>query len=112
VNCNLPAEIASIITPFATLFSNPVWQKVQILFVGAILATGKRTVTSILSVMGLTQEKHFQNYHRVLNRSVWSSLADRRVLLTMLVTMFVPSGAVIIGMDDTIERRSWFKNQS
>lgn len=109
MNCNLPAEIASVITPFATLFSNPVWQRVQILFVGAILATGKRTVTSILSVMGLTQEKHFQNYHRVLNRSVWSSLAASRVLLTVLVTMFVPSGTVIIGMDDTIERRKGSK---
>lgn len=109
MNCNLPNEIAEIITPFAALFSNPVWQRVQVLFVGAMLATRKRTVTSILGVMGLTQEKHFQNYHRVLNRSVWSSLAASRVLLTLLVTMFVPSGAVIIGMDDTIERRKGSK---
>ena len=61
---------------------------VQLLVVGAILAPGKRTITSLLRVMGLSQEKHFQNYHRVLNRSVWSARAVSRVLLEIsLVTV-------------------------
>jgi hypothetical protein len=38
---------------------------------GALLAPGKRTVTAILHVMGLSEEAHFQNYHRVLNRAQW-----------------------------------------
>ena len=102
---NLPVEIASIILPFAALFSKRVWCHAQVLVVGAILATGKRTVTSILGVMGLTESEHFQNYHRVLNRTVWSSLAASRVLLMMLITIFAASGPIIMGMDDTIERR-------
>jgi hypothetical protein len=73
--------------------------------VGAIQATGKRTVTSILGVMGLSEDKHFQNYHRVLNRAVWSSLAASRALLMILITIFAASGPIVIGMDDTIERR-------
>lgn len=104
VNINLPVEIASTILPFAALFTKPVWSHVQVLFVGAILATGKRTVTSILAVMGLSQEEHFQNYHRVLNRAVWSSLEASRMLLMMLITMFVATGPIIMGIDDTIER--------
>lgn len=71
---NLPVEIASIILPFAALFSKRVWCHAQILVVGAILATGKRTITLILGVMGARYEEQFQNYHRVLNRAVWSSL--------------------------------------
>lgn len=52
------------------------WSNAEILLVGAIFATGKRTITSVLTVMGLSEEQHFQNYHRVLNRAVWSSLED------------------------------------
>jgi len=55
--------------------------------------------------MGLSQEEHFQNYHRVLNRAIWSNLSASRVVLMMLVTMFIPTGPIIMGIDDTIERR-------
>lgn len=77
----------------------------QVLVVGAILAPGKRTVTAALRVMGLSQEEHFQNYHRVLNRAVWSSRAVSRVLLLMLISIFAPFGPIVMGLDDTIERR-------
>ncbi len=75
------------------------------LVIGAILAPGKRTVTAALRVMGLSQEDHFQNDHRVLNRARWSSLAVARVRLRVLVRTFVPDGPVVIGLDDTLERR-------
>ena len=52
-------------------FSKHVWKQVQALVVGALLAPGKRTVTAVLRVMGLSQERHFENYHRVLNRPRW-----------------------------------------
>ena len=56
--------------------------------------------------MGLSEERQFQNYHRVLNRARWSSLAVGRILLLLLVAVFVPGGApIVIGLDDTIERR-------
>ena len=105
MSLSLPVEVAKIILPFAALFSKRVWGHAQILVVGAILATGKRTITSILGVMGLSEEEHLQSYHRVLNRAVWSSLEASRVLLMMLVTMFTATGPIIMGIDDTIERR-------
>jgi len=58
-----------------------------------------------LRVMGLSQTQHFQNYHRVLNRAVWSSLELSHVLLQQLLTTFVATGPLILGLDDTIERR-------
>lgn len=63
----LPLEFASLILPFASLFSKRTWHSVLVLVAGAILAPGKRTVSASLRVMGLSQYKHFQNYHRVLN---------------------------------------------
>jgi len=49
----LPVELANLIVGFAPLFSNPVWEHVQVLLVGAILAPGKRTVTSALRARGI-----------------------------------------------------------
>lgn len=80
------------------------WAKV--LVIGAILAPGERTVAAILRVMGCSDEKHYQNSHRVLNRATWSSRELSRRLLVLLVHLFVPAnGPVIMGIDETIERR-------
>ena len=77
------------------------------LVLGAILAPGKRTVSSCLRVMGLAWEEHFTNYHRVLNRATWSALQASQILLGLLVRVMVPPGAtIVLGADDTIERRS------
>jgi len=101
----LPAELLPVIVEFAPLFSKPSWEHARLLLVGALLATGKRTVTACLRVMGLSHETHFVNYHRVLNRARWSALAASRILLRLLVTTFAPQGALVFGLDDTIERR-------
>jgi hypothetical protein len=76
-----------------------------VLITGAILARGQRTVTAILRVMGLSDEKHFVNYHRVLQRARWSSHALSQTWLRVLVTTFLPTGTIVIGGDETIERR-------
>ena len=75
------------------------------MLIGAILVPGRRTVTAVLRIMGLSDEHQFQTYHRVLNRAAWSSWALSRTLLRLLVQTFVPSGPIICGLDDTIERR-------
>lgn len=101
----LPDAYSTLIWKFARVFSARVWRHAQVLLVGAILAPGKRTVTSALRVMGLSDEEHFQNYHRVLSRAVWSSVEVSRILLMLLVDIFVPQGPVVMGIDETIERR-------
>ena len=104
---SLPAEMIVLLAPFAQLFSGRVWLYAQVLVVGALLTPGKRTVTSCLRVMGLSGERHFTNYHRVLNRTQWVALQASKILLGLIVTGVVPPGAVIVlGADDTIERRS------
>lgn len=101
----LPARFASIILTFARLFRQRTWPYAETLLVGAILAPGVRTVASVLRVVGLARERHFVNYHRVLSRAVWSARAASRILLGLLVQAFVPTGPIVLGIDDTIERR-------
>lgn len=98
-------EYIKILALFSKHFTPALWPHVQVLVTGAILARGQRTVTAILRVMGLSQEAHFVTYHRVLNRAVWSSLALSRSLLQLLLQVFVPQGPIVMGGDDTIERR-------
>ncbi|MGI8655747.1 MAG: IS701 family transposase [Pyrinomonadaceae bacterium] len=101
----MPCELLSIVIAFAPLFTKPVFRHVQVLIQGAILSPASRTVASALRVMGKSDEQNFQNYHRVLNRDEWSSLEAARILLGLLVKVFIPYGVILIGMDDTIERR-------
>lgn len=98
-------EYTNVLAFFAIHFSAQLWPLVQVLVTGAILARGQRTVTAVLRVMGLSTEKHFVNYHRVMQRARWSSHAVSQTLLRLLVTTFVPVGPIVIGGDETIERR-------
>jgi hypothetical protein len=93
----LPEAYLSLIWTFAPIFSKRIWYRVQVVLVGAILTGSQRTVTAVLRVMGLSDDKHFQNYHRVLNRAVWSSLEVSRVLLGLLINTFAAMGPVVLG---------------
>ena len=93
------------LAPFRILFTRPTWQRVLVLATGAILTTHRRTVAAALRVTGRGEDAGFSRYHDVLSRSRWSALAAARLLLVRLVATFVPAGPVVIGLDDTIERR-------
>src|SRR5215212_4767681 len=101
----LPARFAEVILCFAPLLFQRSWRHTEMLLIGAILTPGRRTVTSILRMTGLGRERRFVNYHRVLNRAAWSGRAAAWVLLTLLLDAFAPRGPVILGLDDTVERR-------
>jgi hypothetical protein len=101
----MPCELMNFVIAFAPLFSKPVFKRVKVLVMGAILAPCSRTVTNALRVMGLSGEKHFQQFHRVLSRTVWSSLAGSLILLNLLIKAFVTGRELVIGFDDMIERR-------
>jgi DDE superfamily endonuclease len=101
----LPPELTDWSLVFQSLFSKRVWPAVQVLLQGAILAVGPRTIAAILRVMGRSEERQFERFHRVLNRVKWSPLMASRRLLMALIAAFAPSGPLVMALDDTIERR-------
>jgi hypothetical protein len=103
---HLPPRFAAVILAFAPVFRQQrTWRHAERLLIGAILAPGKRTVTSLLRIIGLSRERRFVNYHRVLNRAAWNTHMAARLLLELLIAAFMPIGPVVLGIDDTIERR-------
>ena len=102
----LPEPIMPLLVPFRPLFHRSTWAKAQILLIGAILAVGKRTVTSALQVMGLRDERGFAKYHHVLSRAVWSPHQVAKMLLALLMYYLDKGeGPLVFGIDETIERR-------
>ncbi len=101
----LPPEFGPFIIEFQPLFSKPVFNHVHLMLIGALLAPGKRTVTAVLRIMGLEQQKRFHKYHRVLSRDRWSARKAGQILLEQLLRRFAPEGPLVFAIDETIERR-------
>ena len=102
----LPERFVSRLASFADLFTRPTWSNVLVLVAGVVLAPGRRTVTAALRILGRDRDPAFCTFHRILNRAAWSSRAAAGRLLILLIKAFVTSSApVVIGLDDTIERR-------
>jgi hypothetical protein len=101
----VPPILVSLMGAFRGFFTAPVWDHVLVLIAGVVLAPGKRTVTATLRIMGLSKATDFALYHHVLSQARWDSRAIARKLLTMILDRFWPAGALVIGIDDTIERR-------
>ncbi len=112
-------EIIQLLASFAPAFTRPTFEKAKVLIYGAILAPGKRTVSSALRVLGLEQEGNFGKYHRVFNQAHYSPMRLSRILLGLLLLWFVPTRArLIVLADETLERRAgkkiihkgWFRD--
>jgi hypothetical protein len=100
----MPPEIMNLLMPFAPVFQARTWGKIQEMVIGAILTPGKRTVSSVLRVLGKSQEAGYAKYHHVLSRAKWSGreLSER---LLRLVVGTLGSDPLVLGIDEHIERR-------
>jgi hypothetical protein len=101
-------EFEALLLSFAPLFTQATFGNARQLVIGALLAPGRRTVAAALRISGLEAKRTFTNYHRVLSRARWSSRQASRILLLLLLVAFALRGPVVLGLDETIERR-WGK---
>lgn len=101
----LPGVILTLLSSFSGVFTTPTWKHAQTLLIGAIICTGKRTVSAALRVMGLSNEKRFERYHRVLSKAVWSEFQLVKVLIGFLIPLLPENMPIFVAMDETLERR-------
>src|SRR3954453_17175975 len=105
VQPHLPEPLAAWMGPFLAGLTRPTGRHALVLAAGAILAPRPPPGAAMLRAVGLGQVPAFPPYPRVLNRNRWSGRAAARRLLHLLRAAFVPEGPVVIGIDETIERR-------
>jgi len=78
----LPTAMINLLLPFEMLFHPATWRKAQLMLIGAILALGKRTVTSVPRVMGLGHHENFALYcQRVYCSKVLEAQGDYLVIV-------------------------------
>jgi DDE superfamily endonuclease len=101
----VPEVLRKWLRAFRPHVAGPSWQNLLVLVMGARLAPGKRTVSACLRMTGRAEASNFTIYHQGLNRGRWKGRALARTRLDLVVGALGPEGPVIIGVDDTIERR-------
>ena len=94
---SLPRWMIAVLDDFApAIYGISTWYKVEVLVVGAILARGQRTVSAVLRMMGLSQERKYAQYHQVLSRAVWSGLDMSLILLRALLKAFDQGEQIVL----------------
>jgi hypothetical protein len=81
----LPPSILAYLLPFRAIFlTRKTFLKASLLFIGALMCQGARTICSVLKILGLKGETAFAKYHHVLNRSKWEILKGSKILLQQI----------------------------
>ena len=96
----LPQVAEPLLISFSIAFTEPTFNRILPLLVGAVLTRGRRTITAILWTMRGLVPGHISDYHRVFSRAPWSLFPLGRVLAGTIIQL-LPEGPLVVAMDDT-----------
>jgi DDE superfamily endonuclease len=82
----LPDFAMPVLSTFQPAFSTPTYHRFLVLGLGAILTTGRQTLTNIVRTVRHHTRGHVSSYHRVFSQQRWSARELARLLLTFLLT--------------------------
>ena len=99
---SVPKALEAVFIAWSTAFADSVFPKFMTLLKGAVLATGCRTVSRILRLVGSIADAHPSSYHRVLSHRRWSMWALARVLAECVVSAFCHTGVIRLAGDETV----------
>jgi hypothetical protein len=99
---NVPDFALPILTRLRPTFSSPTYHRFLVLLLGALLTTGRRTITNILRTVRHQAPGHGSSYHRVFSQRQWSTWVMARALIRFLLEHVVPPGPVLLAGDDTV----------
>jgi hypothetical protein len=90
---------------FQPAFSTPTSHRFLVLWLGAVMTTGRQTITNILRTVRHHATGHVSAYHRVLSQRRWSTWKLARLVLAFLLNHVVPLGPVMLAGDETVAER-------
>jgi hypothetical protein len=97
----LPSAAEPLFVSLSVAFTQPTFQRIVALAVGAILTRGPRTVTAVLRTLGALATGDPSTYHRVFSRAAWRVWPLGKVLATAILALLPPDEPVLVPMDDT-----------
>lgn len=101
----LPSVAEPLVMSLGIAFSDPTFNRVVPLLVGAILLRGRRSVTAILWAMRDWVRGHMTSYHRVLSRASWLLWPLGKVLAAAVIAVAEEHGSggwILVAGDDTV----------
>lgn len=99
----IPAIAQPLVQGFAAAFTRPTFKRFLTLMAGAVLNTGRRTISNLLRTLGGLAPGHPSSYHRVFSRRFWSSATRARALAGAVRRRFAPDVVVPLAGDDTVD---------
>jgi hypothetical protein len=99
----IPDRARALIRPFADAFTRPTFRRFLTLMAGAVLTTGRRTVSNLLRTVRGLAHGHASSYHRVFSRRRWSTWALARALAGRILRRFAHGEPVPLAGDDTVD---------
>src|SRR5947209_129593 len=97
----LPRAAEPLVDSFSVAFSRPSFQRFVVLFVGAVLAAGRRTVTGCLRAAQSLARGHASSYHRLFSKARWSLWPLAYVLAAAVLELVPRKRTVRVVVDDT-----------
>lgn len=97
----LPQAAEPLLMSFSVAFTQPTFQRILPLIVGAIVTTGRRTITHILWTVRSIVPGHYSDYHRVFSRAPWSLWVLGKILAAAVLGRIADDQPVLVAMDDT-----------
>src|SRR5512135_1160426 len=99
----LPGAARPLLHAFAGAFTPPTCKRFITLMLGAVLTTGRRTITNLLRAVGGLAPGHPSSSHRVFSRRRWSLWTLGHALADFILRRWVPQGSVPLVGDDTVD---------
>ena len=101
-----PRAAQPLMGSLSIAFTKPTLKRFSALLVGAVLASGRRTLTEIQwAVFGLVPG-HFSSFHCVFSRARWSLWPLGKALAHHALRLVPEGQPVRVVMDDTVTRHS------
>lgn len=99
---SLPRAARPLVSQLSIAFSPATFQRVLVLIVGAVLASGRRTVAGCLWAARALASGESSSYRRVFSAASWSLRPLGRVLAAAALSHVPPGEAVVVSGDDTV----------
>ena len=92
----LPSAAEPLVMSLSVAFTQPTFQRILPLVVGAILARGRHTVTAMLRAAGRLAPGHWSDYHRLFSRAAWSLWLPGMILARAVLRYCDPAEPVLV----------------